>query len=161
MPSKKIDARKQALSAGEVARRCEIAVSAVHFYEAEGLIHGWRNKANHRRYSRHVLRRVALIKIAQQVGVSLKDIKAALAVLPPEQAPTAEQWQVMSRQWRDLLNEKIARLTMLRDQMGECIGCGCLSLTACPLRNPDDCLADRDVSLSGAREDDLGHWLVG
>lgn len=144
MASKKIDSRKQALSAGEVARRCEIAVSTVHFYEAEGLIHGWRNAANHRRYSRHVLRRVAVIKIAQQVGVSLKDIKAALAVLPAEAAPTTEQWQEMSGQWRDLLAERIAQLAVLRDQMGECIGCGCLSLSACPLRNPGDCLAEQD-----------------
>lgn len=142
MASKKIDSKKQELSAGEVARRCDIAVSAVHFYESEGLIRGWRNGANHRRYSRHVLRRVAVIKVAQQAGLMLKDIKAALSVLPPDQAPTLEQWQVMSAQWRDLLQHRIDTLEALRDQMGECIGCGCLSLVACPLRNPDDCLAD-------------------
>lgn len=141
LPSRKIDSRKQALSAGEVARRCEIAVSAVHFYEAEGLIHGWRNNANHRRYSRHVLRRVAIIKIAQQTGVPLRDIKVALDALPPNEAPTPAQWEAMSSRWRDLLDRKIHDLSMLRDQLGECIGCGCLSLSACPLRNPSDCLA--------------------
>lgn len=137
-----VAAGKTALSVGEVARRCDIPVSTVHFYEAEGLIRSGRNKANHRRYSRHVLRRIAVIKVAQRTGIPLREIRQALAVLPEDGAPTAVQWRAMSRQWQALLQQKIADLHLLQQQLDSCIGCGCLSLSDCPLRNPGDCLAD-------------------
>jgi len=129
------------LSVGEVARRSGVAVSTIHFYEAEGLIGGWRTAANHRRYPRGVLRRIALIKVAQRAGIPLKEIAEALATLPERAVPTAEDWARLSAQWKTDLDDRIARLTRLRDQLSGCIGCGCLSLTECPLRNPEDVLA--------------------
>jgi MerR family redox-sensitive transcriptional activator SoxR len=130
-----------ALSVGEVAARSGVAVTALHFYEAEGLIKGWRNAGNHRRYGRDVLRRVAVIKVAQRAGIPLAAIRDALRALPKERAPTAEDWARLSARWRADLDARIQRLTRLRDQLDGCIGCGCLSLGACPLRNPWDALA--------------------
>lgn len=129
------------LSVGEVARRSGVAVSTIHFYEAEGLIGGWRTAANHRRYPRGVLRRIALIKVAQRAGIPLKEIAEALASLPERAVPTAEDWARLSARWKADLDDRIARLTRLRDQLSGCIGCGCLSLADCPLRNPEDVLA--------------------
>ena len=129
------------LSVGEVARRSGVAVSTIHFYEAEGLIGGWRTAANHRRYPRGVLRRIALIKVAQRAGIPLKEIAEALTSLPGRAVPTAEDWARLSARWKADLDDRIARLTRLRDQLSGCIGCGCLSLTDCPLRNPEDVLA--------------------
>ena len=129
------------LSVGEVARRSGVAVSTIHFYEAKGLIRGWRSEGNQRRYPRGVLRRVAVIKVAQRTGIPLETIKQALAALPDDRAPSAEDWARLSHRWREDLDGRIARLTRLRDELSECIGCGCLSLTACPLRNPGDELA--------------------
>ncbi|MCA3922587.1 redox-sensitive transcriptional activator SoxR [Burkholderia sp.] len=131
------------LSVGEVARRSGIAVSSIHFYEAKGLIHGWRSDGNQRRYARDVLRRVAVIKGAQRAGIPLARIKAALDELPSGKAPSAADWRRLSTGWRDLLNERIRQLTQLRDQMDGCIGCGCLSMKDCPLRNPGDALSER------------------
>ncbi|MBY8606638.1 MAG: redox-sensitive transcriptional activator SoxR [Burkholderia sp.] len=131
------------LSVGEVARRSGIAVSSIHFYEAKGLIHGWRSDGNQRRYARDVLRRVAVIKVAQRAGIPLERIKAALDELPSGKAPSAADWRRLSTGWRDLLNERIRQLTQLRDQMDGCIGCGCLSMKDCPLRNPGDALSER------------------
>jgi MerR family redox-sensitive transcriptional activator SoxR len=128
------------LSVGEVAARSGVAVSTIHFYEAKGLIRGWRNAGNQRRYPRGVLRRVAIIKVAQRAGVPLADIAAALAHLPQDRAPSREDWTALSAAWRADLDRRIGRLTRLRDQMDGCIGCGCLSLSLCPLRNPDDAL---------------------
>ena len=126
------------LTVGQVAERSGVAVSALHFYEAEGLISSWRNAGNQRRYSREVLRRIAVIKAAQRSGIALADIRRAMAALPNGRTPTAEDWQVLSAGWKDDLNERIERLTQLRDQLDGCIGCGCLSLGVCPLRNPWD-----------------------
>ena len=131
------------LSVGEVARRSGIAVSSIHFYEAKGLIHGWRSDGNQRRYARDVLRRVAVIKVAQRAGIPLERIKAALDELPSGKAPSAADWRRLSTGWRDLMNERIRQLTQLRDQMDGCIGCGCLSMKDCPLRNPGDALSER------------------
>ncbi|VWB26678.1 Redox-sensitive transcriptional activator SoxR [Burkholderia aenigmatica] len=131
------------LSVGEVAQRSGVAVSSIHFYEAKGLIHGWRTDGNQRRYARDVLRRVAIIKVAQRAGIPLDTIKAALDELPSRKAPSAADWRRLSTGWRDLLNERIQRLTRLRDQMDGCIGCGCLSMKDCPLRNPGDALRER------------------
>jgi len=131
---------KRELTVGEVARRSGVAVSALHFYETKGLIKSWRNAGNQRRYARDVLRRVALIKVAQKTGIPLLAIRRALKSLPGERTPTAEDWKKLSAGWRADLNERIARLTRLRDQLDGCIGCGCLSLGICPLRNPQDTL---------------------
>ncbi|MXN76589.1 redox-sensitive transcriptional activator SoxR [Burkholderia sp. 4701] len=141
------------LSVGEVAQRSGVAVSSIHFYEAKGLIHGWRSDGNQRRYARDVLRRIAIIKVAQRAGIPLDTIKAALDGLPSGKAPSAADWRRLSTGWRDLLNERIRKLTQLRDQMDGCIGCGCLSMKDCPLRNPGDQLSERGpgaVLLEGA-----------
>ena len=128
------------LSVGEVAKRSGVAVSTLHFYETKGLIFSLRTEGNQRRYPRGILRRVAVIKVAQRTGIPLASIQAALARLPDGRAPTAEDWSALSSAWRTELDERIRRLTQLRDQMDDCIGCGCLSLKACPLRNPEDAL---------------------
>lgn len=129
------------LSVGEVAKRSGVAVSALHFYERKGLISNWRNAGGQRRYPREVLRRVSVIKAAQRIGIPLDEIGGALARLPAKRTPTASDWRRLSDHWRNSLNERIERLTALRDQLDQCIGCGCLSLDACPLRNPDDVAA--------------------
>lgn len=130
------------LSVGEVAARSGVAVSTLHFYEAKGLIKGHRNAGNHRRYRRDVLRRVAVIKVAQRAGIPLKAIAEALATLPEGRTPTASDWRRLSANWKADLDQRIARLTRLRDQLSSCIGCGCLSISECPLRNPDDVLGE-------------------
>ena len=130
-----------ALSVGEVARRSGVPVSTLHFYEAQGLISGWRTDGNQRRYARDVLRRVALIRAAQVVGISLSDVAAALASLPPDGAPSRDDWTRLSQAWRGELDERIEQLIRLRDTLDDCIGCGCLSIDRCRLRNPGDRLA--------------------
>jgi MerR family redox-sensitive transcriptional activator SoxR len=130
-----------ALTVGEVARRSGVAVSALRFYEAKGLIRSRRSAGNQRRYEREVLRRVAVIRVAQRVGISLEQIAAALATLPQRQAPTRADWSRLSRLWRDELNQRIAQLQKLRDALDDCIGCGCLSIDRCALRNRGDQLA--------------------
>ena len=126
------------LSVGEVAARCGVAVSAIHFYEAKGLICSRRDQGNQRRYPRAVLRRIAVIKIAQRIGMPLATIRDALTTLPRGRTPTAADWRRLSAHWKQALDERIERLTRLRDNLTGCIGCGCLSLKACPLRNPAD-----------------------
>ena len=128
------------LSVGDVARRSGLAVSALHFYEAEGLIRSHRTTGNQRRYAREVLRRVAIIKVAQRAGIALEEIRAALGDYPPNSPLTAAQWKELSSRWRSALDARIKRLTRLRDELDSCIGCGCLSLEECPLRNPNDAL---------------------
>ncbi len=139
---KKGDA-KQTLAVGEVARRSGVAVSTLHYYERKGLIVGWRTAGNQRRYHRAVLRRIAIIRIAQRAGISLAVIHEALADLPHDHVPTASDWRRFTNTWKDMLEERIVSLTQLRDQITSCIGCGCLSLAECPLRNPDDVLGKR------------------
>lgn len=126
------------LTVGELSRRAGVAVSAVHFYESKGLIKGWRTAGNQRRYPREMLRRVAVIKASQRVGIPLKAIRTALLSLPKGRTPTAKDWGAMSARWRKELDARITRLTKLRDELTSCIGCGCLSLDSCPLYNPDD-----------------------
>lgn len=130
------------LTAGDVAHRAGVAVSALHFYERQGLISSTRNAGNQRRYHREVLRRIGFIRAAQGVGISLAEIKAALATLPEERTPTKADWSRLSRTWRRTLEARIARLEKLRDTLDDCIGCGCLSLKSCQLANPDDELAE-------------------
>ncbi|OKB68572.1 redox-sensitive transcriptional activator SoxR [Serratia marcescens] len=126
------------LTVGEVAKRSGVAVSALHFYESKGLIQATRNAGNQRRYAPVVLRYIAVIKIAQSVGIPLEEIRATLGRFPAGSKLTSEQWGMLSSAWRKTLDERIQRLTMLRDRLDSCIGCGCLSLTDCPLRNPND-----------------------
>ena len=131
------------LSVGEAAKRSGVAVSTLHFYEAQGLIKGSRTRGNQRRYPREVLRRIATIKVAQKAGVPLATIQRALASLPEDRAPTREDWRRLSTGRRKELDSRIKKLTQLRDRLDDCIGCGCLSITACPLRNPLDELAEQ------------------
>jgi len=131
------------LAVGEVARRSGVAVSTLHFYEAKGLIHSSRTPGNQRRYPRDVLRRVAIIKVAQRCGIPLAQIRAALDTLPRSRTPSAADWRALSSRWREDLTERIERLTRLRDHLDGCIGCGCLSIDACPLRNPRDVLGEQ------------------
>jgi MerR family redox-sensitive transcriptional activator SoxR len=131
------------LSVGEVAERCGVAVSTLHFYESKGLISSYRNRGNQRRYPRAVLRRVAVIKVAQSTGLPLATIRNALASLPDGRVPTVKDWAMLSAAWRADLDDRIATLTRLRDQLSGCIGCGCLSLKTCPLRNPQDRARER------------------
>ncbi|RYF27736.1 MAG: redox-sensitive transcriptional activator SoxR [Comamonadaceae bacterium] len=129
------------LTVGDVAARSGVAVSALHFYEGKGLITSLRNAGNQRRYPRSILRRVAVIKVAQRMGVPLADIAVALQALPAGRTPTAADWRRMSARWKSDLEERIRILVQLRDQLDGCIGCGCLSLKDCPLRNAQDMLA--------------------
>ena len=131
------------LSAGQVAARSGVAVSTVHFYEAKGLIKGWRSAGNQRRYSRDVLRRVAIIKVAQRLGLPLSLIRDAIDSLPGGRTPTASDWRRLSLGWRRELDRRIALLQRLRGQLDGCIGCGCLSLKVCRLRNPADAARKR------------------
>jgi MerR family transcriptional regulator, redox-sensitive transcriptional activator SoxR len=129
------------LTVGQLAARSGVAASTIHFYESKGLIMGWRNAGNHRRYARAVLRRVALIKVAQRTGISLAAIRETLRALPKGRPATAQDWKRLSAVWRADLEDRIERLSRLRDQLDGCIGCGCLSLEVCPLRNAHDRLA--------------------
>ncbi|WP_277051271.1 redox-sensitive transcriptional activator SoxR [Ruania albidiflava] len=129
------------LTVGEVAARSGVSVSALHFYERSGLIAARRTSGNQRRYRRDVLRRVALIRVAQRVGIPLADIRSALAGLPDGRTPTRRDWQQLSERWRAELDERIHRLQQLRDSFTDCIGCGCLSIDRCALANPRDALA--------------------
>jgi MerR family redox-sensitive transcriptional activator SoxR len=129
------------LTIGEVAERSGLATSALRFYESEGLIRAHRTAGGQRRYHREVLRRLAFVRAAQRVGLTLAEVAAAMARLPPDRAPTARQWEQLASRWRDRLDERIELLQKLRDDLGGCIGCGCLSLRACRLFNPDDVAA--------------------
>jgi len=131
------------LTVGQVAGRSGIAVSALHFYEVEGLISSRRTTGNQRRYPREILRRVAFIRASQGVGIPLRRIKDALDLLPENRTPTRRDWERLSTAWRDDLNDRITQLEHLRDRLTGCIGCGCLSLQGCKLINPYDVLGDQ------------------
>ncbi len=126
------------LSIGEVARRAGVATSALRFYEQQGLVRGERTAGGQRRYPRSVLRRLAFIRAAQNVGLSLAEIRTALAALPDARTPTTADWARLSRTWQARLDEQIAGLIALRDGLSSCIGCGCLSLRRCALSNAND-----------------------
>lgn len=126
------------LTVGEVARRAGVPVSTIHFYESKGLITSVRSAGNQRRFPLVALRYIAVIKVAQRAGVPLEEIKEALGRYPRGSKLTTEQWRELSSAWRASLDERIKRLTRLRDELDGCIGCGCLSLEECPLRNPMD-----------------------
>ena len=130
------------LTVGEVAERSGLSISALHFYEKSGLVASMRSAGNQRLFPRTVLRRLAVIKVAQRMGLPLAAIADALAALPVGRNPTVADWRRMSTAWRAELDARIQGLMQLRGQLDNCIGCGCLSLKACPLRNPGDQLGD-------------------
>ena len=131
------------LTIGEVAQRSGVAASALRFYEERGLIRSIRDGSGHRRYHRGVLRRVAFIVFAQRIGLSLVEIATLLAELPTDSAPSKADWQRISRAWQVHLDARIAELTRLKQGLGECIGCGCLTLDKCRLANPQDRMGER------------------
>jgi MerR family redox-sensitive transcriptional activator SoxR len=133
---------KELLPIGEVAHRAGMATSALRYYEQVGLLDPARNSGGQRRYPRSTLRRLAFIRAAQNVGLSLDEIKAALATLPEARTPTVADWTRLSRAWRARLDAQIEGLTALRDGLTSCIGCGCLSLRTCLLYNPRDVAGD-------------------
>jgi MerR family redox-sensitive transcriptional activator SoxR len=133
----------ETLTIGDFAVRAGVAPSALRYYERQGLIRSGRTGGNQRRYERSELRRVAFIKIAQQVGVSLDEIRDALASLPENRTPTKADWTRLSAHWRRKLEDRITLMERLRDELTGCIGCGCLSMQRCNLINPKDRLAAR------------------
>lgn len=135
----------EGLSVGDVAKRAGVSVQTIHFYESKGLIVSTRNAGNQRRFHGNMLRRVAIIKSAQKLGLSLNEISEAFATLPKTKSPTTNQWQQMSKNWREKLQNKIDSLIALRDQLDSCIGCGCLSIKSCSLRNPEDSASNDGV----------------
>lgn len=146
-----LEPTKMELTVGELAKRSGVAVSTLHFYEKKGLIFAFRTEGNQRRYPRETLRKVAIIKAAQVLGVSLAEIHQAFAPLPQTKAPSAKHWAKIAASWGAQLDERIARLSKLRRNLDDCIGCGCLSVSACPLRNPGD----------ASGKDKAGSWLLG
>ncbi len=150
--------RNDLLPIGEVAARSGVAASALRFYESEGLIAAQRSAGGRRMFPRHVLRRVAFIRVAQRVGLSLDEIAGALSLLPPDRAPTVREWSRISGTWRARIDEQIATLERTRDDLTSCIGCGCLSLSRCRLYNPGDAaasLGDGPRFLLGDDPDDV------
>ena len=126
------------LTIGDVASRAGVATSALRYYEDRGLITSLRTEGNQRRYPRSVLRTVSVIRAAQEVGLTLREIQDALDSLPDGRTPTPDDWSRLARGWRDNIDHRIAELEALRDELGDCIGCGCLSLKSCALFNPED-----------------------
>lgn len=127
---------------GELAARSGVQPSALRFYERQGLIHSRRTSGNQRRYSRDTLRRVAFIRASQRVGISLAQIKEVLDLFPKDHVLTREDWQRITQCWKNDLNERIEQLEQLRDNLSDCIGCGCLSIDRCVLANPYDRLGE-------------------
>jgi MerR family redox-sensitive transcriptional activator SoxR len=131
------------LTIGELSERSGVATSAIRYYEGRGLVSSRRTPGNQRRYERAMLRRLAFVRTAQRVGLTLEEVEEALATLPSNRTPTKADWTRLSRGWRPRLEEQIARLERLRDTLDSCIGCGCLSLRRCSLNNPGDVVATR------------------
>ncbi|MGE2833816.1 redox-sensitive transcriptional activator SoxR [Mycobacterium sp. SMC-4] len=143
-----VDGRTE-LTPGELSARSGVAVSALHFYERQGLITSTRTGGNQRRYARETLRRVAFVRMSQRLGIPLSRVREALSTLPDDRVPTSKDWARLSAGWRTELDERIAHLERLRDNLSGCIGCGCLSLKACTLVNPDDVLARQGPGAPG------------
>lgn len=129
------------LPIGEVAARSGVSVATIRFYEERGLVTSVRTAGNQRRFERHVLRRIAVVRAGQRFGLGLAEIADALATLPTDRAPTKRDWQRLSRAWHATLTVRIEAMTRVRDDLASCIGCGCLSLRACPVYNHDDALS--------------------
>lgn len=130
------------ISIGTLAERTGVAHSALRYYETEGLIHSYRSSGNQRRYHRDVIRRVSFVRVAQELGLTLDEIRDALSALPEQRTPTEDDWAELSASWRPRIDEQIRTLERLRDRLDKCIGCGCLSLRHCRLLNPGDCAAE-------------------
>lgn len=141
-PASGIPPAVQELTIGQLSSRSGVAISALRFYEAQGLISAGRTAGNQRRYPREALRRVAFIRASQRVGIPLRDIQQALEGLPGNRAPTRQDWARLSAAWRQDLDDRIAQLRALRQRLSDCIGCGCLSLDRCGLTNPGDILGE-------------------
>lgn len=131
------------MTIGEAAERCDLATSALRFYESRGLVHSVRTDGNQRRYHPAMLRRISVIKAAQNLGLTLEEITEALARLPDNRTPTKRDWERLSTNWGRLLDERILRMQKLRESLSTCIGCGCLSMRSCALFNADDFVAKR------------------
>lgn len=131
------------LSVGELAARSGVSVSALHFFERQGLLVSHRTAGNQRRYRRDALRRMALVRVAQRAGIPLKDVAEVLATLPDQRTPTRQDWARLSQRWRAQLDERIRALQQLREDFTDCVGCGCLSIDRCRLVNPYDELGAR------------------
>ena len=146
---------KADLTIGAVSDRTGVAASALRYYEAEDLIHATRSSGGQRRYARDTLRRVSFVRVAQQVGLSLDEIRVALASLPANRTPNHKDWERLSTSWRPRLDAQIRMLERLRDRLDGCIGCGCLSLGFCKLANPDDEVASRGPGPRFILDDEL------
>lgn len=144
----------QLLSIGELSDRSGIAPSALRYYEAEGLLRSTRSSGNQRRYHRDALRRVGFVRVAQEVGLSLAEIKEALSSLPDERTPTEKDWARLAASWQPRIDQQIRVLERLRDRLSACIGCGCLSLKVCRIVNPDDQVAIRGPGPRYVLDDD-------
>lgn len=134
---------KAILSVGELSKRSGLPISTIHFYEEKGIISSYRNNGNQRQFPRESLRIVSLVKAAQGIGYSLEEIKSMLDNLPRDRKLTDADWTRISKVWRNEIESKIKALIQIRDHLDKCIGCGCLSLTECPLRNPEDKLSKK------------------
>ena len=143
-----------ALPIGAVSERTGVAASALRFYEAEGLIHADRSESGQRRYAKATIRRISFIRAAQEVGLSLEEIKDALHTLPDKRTPTEKDWARLSTEWRPRLDAQIHMLERLRDRLDGCIGCGCLSMKVCALVNPRDAAGARGSGPRFIIEDD-------
>lgn len=142
------------ITIGQLSRRTGVASSALRYYDAEGLISSSRTPSGQRRFSRDTIRRVSFIRIAQEVGLTLTDIRDALASLPDHRTPTHADWELISSSWRPMLDARIRLLERLRDRLDGCIGCGCLSLDVCKIVNPDDYIASHGAGPRTLIEDD-------
>jgi MerR family transcriptional regulator, redox-sensitive transcriptional activator SoxR len=140
------------ITIGELAARSGVATSALRFYEQRGLIQAERTSGNQRRYARSQLRRVAFIRAAQRVGLSIEEIRDAMRTLPDNRTPTKTDWERLSRNWQDRLDAQIRELERLKTKLTGCIGCGCLSLRRCALSNPDDVMADQGPGAAYLRD---------
>lgn len=138
-----MNTEKEYLSVGEMAKRSGIAVSAIHFYESKGLIRSHRNSGNQRRFHRNELRVLSYVKVAQKIGLSLEEIKDAFKSIVNKERPTLSDWKKLGQNWDRILTERIELIQKVKSQLGLCIGCGCLSLQDCPLRNPNDELGEK------------------
>ncbi len=143
--------KRDLMSMGEVVERSGFAASALRYYEAEGLVHATRSPGGRRMFERSALRRLAFIRAAANVGLTLHEIREELDALPAGRTPTKADWSRISRHWRGRLDEQIAALEALRDGLDSCIGCGCLSLQRCTIYNPGDVLAADDRAPGAAR----------
>jgi MerR family transcriptional regulator, redox-sensitive transcriptional activator SoxR len=142
------------LSIGQLAERSGVAPSALRYYESQGLIESTRSEGGQRRFERGTLRRVAFVRVAQQVGLTLEEIRDALHSLPARRTPTEKDWERLSVAWRPRIDAQIRMLERLRDRLDGCIGCGCLSLRACKLLNPDDQMAEHGPGARHIIEED-------